>query len=92
MKGTEKQVAWASELQQKAITAFEWARLNPPPDGQSDPARSYGIDLMVNRIQSAGYAGDVIDTFRDIDFSASSGSVFVQLVSAMNSKKPHCNF
>lgn len=59
MKGSEKQVAWATELQAAAIETMEEAL-------RTFGASAQAVDLVTARIEAlrnAEYAGDVIDIF-----------------------------
>ena len=64
MKGTEKQIAWAVDLQAKSIVGIEAARQ------QLEASRPGSCDLIINYIRNAEYASDIIEVFggwRDYD-------------------------
>ena len=57
MKGTEKQIAWAADLQAKTISGIEAARQ------QLEASRPGSCDLIINYIRNAEYASDIIEVF-----------------------------
>ena len=82
MKGTEKQIAWAEDLKEKAIAALEWMRANP-----SDPGKE-NIEMwnkgIVDRINSVEYAGKLIDVLRFVNFNNDPEKVGMAVVSQTN--------
>ena len=61
MKGTEKQIAWATEILENVKTAFEAIR-NLPANEISE--------LIINACNREDlYAGDIIELFNRIDWS-----------------------
>lgn len=65
MKGSEKQIAWATEIRENIIHAFESSKSGIPA-GHPVLAK---IDGMIQRLNAAEYAGDIIDLFKDIQFN-----------------------
>lgn len=63
MKGTEKQVKWASEIRENVIRSLEFVKKNSPSATQAEAQKR--IDLL-NDVDV--YAGDIISLFQDIRF------------------------
>lgn len=62
MKGTEKQIKWATEIQGNVIHTFESA-------ADAEPQLKNVIQPYIDRLSAEDvYAGDMIDLFRDIRF------------------------
>ena len=78
LEGSEKQVAWAKKLMESAITVLETeGRKTAEEQAPTEAAKSQAhkaIDAHIARIRSAKYAADIIDTFKGINFSATSKS------------------
>ena len=76
--GSEKQVAWAKKLMESAITVLETeGRKTAEEQAPTEAAKSQAhkaIDAHIARIRSAKHAADIIDTFKDINFSAANKS------------------
>lgn len=62
MKGTEKQVAWATEIVENINKCFGEGKKHVHPDAV------YLLDDMQDAINNADYAGDIINLFKDIRF------------------------
>ena len=85
MKGTEKQIAWAEDLKEKAIAALEWMRENPSDPGKENIEMwNKGIDFQVDRINSVEYAGKLIDVLRFVNFNNDPEKVGMSVVSQTN--------
>lgn len=85
MKGTEKQIAWAENLKEKAIAALEWMRENPSDPGKENIEMwNKGIDFQVDRINSVEYAGKLIDVLRFVNFNDTPDRVGMAVVSQTN--------
>lgn len=85
MKGTEKQIAWAEDLKEKAIAALEWMRENPSDPGKENIEMwNKGIDFQVDRINSVEYAGKLIDILRFVNFNNDPEKVGMAVVSQTN--------
>lgn len=73
MKGTEKQIKWATEIQHNIIKTFEAviAEISPYAESnQNVKANIDGIRLRMDLLTDDNvYAGDIIDLFKDIRFS-----------------------
>ena len=65
MKGSEKQIAWATEIRNNIISAFESSKSGIPA---GHPVLTK-IDGMAQRLNDAEYAGAIIDLFKDIQFN-----------------------
>ena len=78
LEGSEKQVAWAKKLMESAITVLETeGRKTAEEQAPTEAAKSQAhkaIDAHIARIRSAKHAADIIDTFKGINFSATSKS------------------
>ena len=78
LEGSEKQVAWAKKLMESAITVLETeGRKTAEEQAPTEAAKSQAhkaIDAHIARIRSAKHAADIIDTFKDINFSAANKS------------------
>lgn len=62
MKGTEKQVKWATEIRFNVIKTFESA-------AAAEPQLKDVIQPYIDRLSSDDvYAGDIIDLFKDVRF------------------------
>lgn len=57
MKGTEKQIAWAADIQSKTIAAMEAAR------NQLEAQHPGVCDTVINYIRNAEFASDLIEVF-----------------------------
>lgn len=85
MKGTEKQIAWAEDLKEKAIAALEWMRENPSNPGKENLEMwNKGIDFQIGRINSVEYAGKLIDVLRFVNFNDTPEKVGMAVVSQTN--------
>ena len=63
MKGTEKQVAWAQDIQKRAISALNWG-INKYPDKPAFVARCEQIKAAIENVE---YAGDLIAVYGDVN-------------------------
>lgn len=76
--GSEKQIAWATDLMNSAISTLETeGRKMANEKAPTEVARIQAnkvVDMHINRISSAEHAADVIDAFKDINFAASKKS------------------
>ena len=67
MKGSIKQINWAEEHKEQAMTGLEWARANYPTDGKDGDEQTWkenltGLIMCLDRVESASY---IIDAFKD---------------------------
>nr|DAG17430.1 MAG TPA: hypothetical protein [Caudoviricetes sp.] len=67
MKGSIKQIEWAGELKEQAMTVLEWARDNFPADYKDGDEQIWkenltGLMMCLDRVESASY---IIDAFKD---------------------------
>lgn len=64
MRGSEKQISWASEIVENLNKTFEATAKMPAPDRVRKQ-----LETMQAAINSADYAGDIINLFKDIHFN-----------------------
>ena len=64
MKGTEKQISWATKILDNINKTFELSKSFP-----ASPAVKERMAAMLTAINSADYAGDLIHLFGDIQFN-----------------------
>lgn len=70
LTGSVKQIAWATDLQVKAIAAFRWAAANPAGAALAEPEKfAASIEKLIARIQSAKSASQLIETFKIVNFN-----------------------
>lgn len=65
MRGSAKQIAWATEIQARVIRTLECCREKM----QDDPKEVAMFDKLIAGVKSAEYAGDIIDLFADFELS-----------------------
>ena len=78
LNGSEKQIAWATDLMNSAISVLEtegrtMANEKAPTEAARIQANKV-VNMHINRIGSAKYAADIIDAFKDINFAADKKS------------------
>lgn len=65
MRGSEKQIVWASEIRANVIKSLEFIKAHSPADVQADAQK------RIDRLNEEDvYAGDIIDIFKNIRFGA----------------------
>ena len=64
MKGSEKQIAWATEILENINKAFDASEALP-----ASPAHRERLNAMRASINAAEYAGDIIHLFGHIHFN-----------------------
>lgn len=78
LNGSEKQIAWATDLMNSAISVLETeGRKMANEKAPTEVARIQAnkvVDMHINRISSAKHAADIIDAFKDINFAADKKS------------------
>lgn len=68
MKGTEKQINWASEIINRLDGVLDQIVTNIPdecPQEQKDMMSTF-VEQLRSRIHGADYAGDIIDLFKNV--------------------------
>lgn len=65
MKGTVKQIPWATEIRENVIKSLEFIKAHSPTDVQAEAQKR--IDCLN---EENVYAGDIIDIFKYIRFGA----------------------
>lgn len=91
MRGTEKQIQWATKIQANVIRTLEEAidmmgKVNAPED-----IRRKNIEdttEWLEAVKNAEYAGDIIDLFKDIPQTGDLNNRFGSLMSARRIKVP----
>jgi hypothetical protein len=74
MRGSEKQIKWASEISENIIRTMESVIATIKSDPQYDPQNPVhigniaGCEAIIKAVKSCEYAGDIIDCFKDIHF------------------------
>jgi hypothetical protein len=72
MRGSEKQIKWASEISENIIHTMENVIAAIKADPQFDPqihTRNIAeCETVIKAVKSCEYAGDIIDCFKDIHF------------------------
>lgn len=67
MKGTEKQIRWAEDIQKKVIDTINWLIDNAPAEQKDACAKKFGG--WADQVKNTEYAGDIIDAFGYIRFT-----------------------
>lgn len=63
MKGTEKQIAWAQDIQNKAVSALNWGIKT----FASKPAFVAKCEQVKTAIENVEYAGDLIAVYENVN-------------------------
>lgn len=89
LKGSEKQIVWAAEIQYKIRQILGWAisQIGPNPTLQEIEARDI-IRERYSRIYNAKYAGDIIDLFGHIHFSGDAAQDFGKICAVYKTSVP----
>ena len=89
LKGSEKQIVWAAEIQYKIRQVLGWAisQIGPNPTLQEIEARDI-IRERYSRIYNAKYAGDIIDLFGHIHFSGDAAQDFGKICAVYKTSVP----
>ena len=73
MKGTEKQIAWATEIQVKVVSAIHVMMDGAKAQAAGHPEMADKLskamaayDELLRKVTSCERAGDMIDVFRDV--------------------------
>lgn len=72
MKGTEKQIAWATDIINKIVPVMEQTVVdirNMAGNEEIKAANIAGFEQRIAALKDAEYAGDVISTFGDVRLS-----------------------
>lgn len=77
MKGTEKQIAWAQDIQRKAVSALNWG-IATFADKQAFVEKCEQIKTAIETVE---YAGDLIAVYRSVN--GSSDEQNMRLISAI---------
>lgn len=63
MKGTEKQISWALDIQRKTISALNWGIAT----FASKPAFVEKCEQIKSAVENVEYAGDLIAVYRNVN-------------------------
>jgi hypothetical protein len=72
MRGTEKQLSWATEIQQRVISIVETTIAEAKADPRNDPenpivqANIKSCEAIIDAVKSCESAGDMIDCFKSV--------------------------
>lgn len=67
MKGSEKQITWATEIRNNIINTFKASMAEIPADEKGQAVRDK-INGMIARLEAAENAGDIINLFKGVHF------------------------
>ena len=89
LKGSEKQIAWAAEIQYKIRQVFDAAitHFDGLQDIRKDEAKML-VRERWGRIYDAKYAGDIIDLFGHIHFSGDAAQDFGKICAVYKTSVP----
>lgn len=92
MKGTDKQIAWATKIQANVISSFEQFILDIKAFDGPEEIKSVNIAGCKKRIEAlndAEYAGDIIDLFKDIRFTGDNEKDFPKVMAVYKTTCPN---
>lgn len=88
MKGTEKQIVWATEIRTNVIKSLEFIKANARP--QPQPGTRTRIDDMIELLNEDDvYAGDIIDIFKHIRFGEDEVKNGLEVIATYRVTVPH---
>ena len=91
MRGSEKQVKWASEIRRTVISIFEES-IEEIRKQEKDPIlmekNISGIKARIDALENAEYAGDIISLFRQIKKTDNLEKDFRKLISVYRVSVP----
>jgi hypothetical protein len=92
MKGTDKQIAWATDIQANVIASFEKfiedIKVFDAPE-EIKAANIAGCKERIVALNDTEYAGDIIDLFKDIRFTGDSEKDFPKVMAVYNTTCPN---
>jgi hypothetical protein len=92
MKGTDKQIAWATEIRSNVIASF-WKFIEDIKafDGPEEikAVNIAGCRERIAALNDAEYAGDIIDLFKDIRFTGDVEKDFPKVMAIYNTTRPN---
>lgn len=94
MKGSEKQIKWATEISDNIIHTMEnviATMKNDPQYNPQNPAHLKGVsdcEAVIKAVQECEYAGDIIDCFKDIRFKGDVYNDFGEIRAVYNVTVP----
>ena len=92
MKGTDKQIAWAIDIQANVIASFEKFIEDIKAFDAPEEIKAANIADCQERIEAlndAEYAGDIIDLFKDIRFTGDVEKDFPKVVAVYRTTLPN---
>lgn len=92
MKGTDKQIAWATDIQSNVIASFEKfiediQTFDAPEEIKA--ANIAGCRERIEALNAAEYAGDIIGLFKDIRFTGDNEKDFPKVMAVYNTTRPN---
>lgn len=86
MKGTEKQVAWAQDIQKKAASALNWGikTFAAKPDFVAK------CEQIKTAIENVEYAGDLIAVYKDVNRDTDESNM--KLIAAIVGNRFHISY
>ncbi len=87
MKGSEKQIAWATDIQCN-VTSILSAAYSDCIEMGGDPRAAQKIDRMCSAVKNAEYAGDIIELFNGIRVTGDKKRDFLNVVSRFKISAP----
>lgn len=92
MKGTNKQIAWATDIQANVIASLEQFILDIQSADVPEEIKAANIAGCRERIEAlndAEYAGDIIDLFKDIRFTGNNEKDFPKVRAVYITTRPN---
>lgn len=83
MKGSEKQIAWATEIRSNIIKTFEAAK------AEVDTTTAAQIDNMVDRLNNAAYAASIINIFRAVRITGNTYEDVANIMACYHIHRPN---
>lgn len=92
MKGTDKQITWATDIQANVIASFEKfiedIKVFDAPE-EIKAANIAGCKERIVALNDAEYAGDIIDLFKDIRFTGDNEKDFPKVRAVYITTRPN---
>ncbi len=93
MKGTDKQIKWATEIRENVVKTFENMIPVIPTIAPNQEAAENAVKELkarISRLNSENvYAGDIIDLFKDIRFNGDLQHDVNEVMAVYNVTVPH---
>lgn len=95
MRGTEKQITWATEIINRIVPVLEQASEDfsgfvPATQEQEEAKRENieGIEKRIDALKNADYAGDVISLFRSVRVTGNQSEDFSKVLAVYRVSLP----